>query len=319
MALDLDSTCPPSCATRSRRRSARPASTTATSRSSWSTRSGSASSTASTAARTRPTDVLAFPIDGAGPTAGPRELGDVAICPEHCSDVTEAAVHGVLHLCGYDHETDDGEMLALQARVLAGLAMTPRRLRRPRRAAQRRQVDPGQRDRRQPRRDRLDAPADDAAGDPRHRHRRRGRPPARPRRPARRAEPARRADRADAAAGSSASWPTPTWRCSSSTARRGSGPATASSPAPCSAPSARLPMICAVNKVDRLGPNELVAGARRRPPSWRASTRSSRSAPAAARAWTRWSSGWRSWSPRAPTSTRRRTTATSRASCCWPS
>ena len=65
-----------------------------------------------------PTDVLAFPIDGAEPTAGPRELGDVAICPPHCSDITEAAVHGVLHLCGYDHETDEGEMLALQADVL---------------------------------------------------------------------------------------------------------------------------------------------------------------------------------------------------------
>jgi probable rRNA maturation factor len=69
-----------------------------------------------------PTDVLAFPVDEAGPTAGPRELGDVAICPEHCSDVTEAAVHGVLHLCGYDHEADDGEMLALQAEVLEALA-----------------------------------------------------------------------------------------------------------------------------------------------------------------------------------------------------
>ena len=68
-----------------------------------------------------PTDVLAFPIDELGSVAGPRELGDVAICPEHCSDVTEAAVHGALHLCGFDHETDDGEMLALQARVLAGL------------------------------------------------------------------------------------------------------------------------------------------------------------------------------------------------------
>jgi probable rRNA maturation factor len=68
-----------------------------------------------------PTDVLAFPIDELDPVAGPRELGDVAICPEHCSDVTEAAVHGVLHLCGHDHETDDGEMLALQERVLAGL------------------------------------------------------------------------------------------------------------------------------------------------------------------------------------------------------
>ena len=69
-----------------------------------------------------PTDVLAFPIDELGPSAGPRELGDVAICPEHCSDVTEAAIHGVLHLCGYDHEADDGEMLALQAEVMAGLA-----------------------------------------------------------------------------------------------------------------------------------------------------------------------------------------------------
>ncbi|HET8565421.1 MAG TPA: rRNA maturation RNase YbeY [Solirubrobacterales bacterium] len=71
--------------------------------------------------RDAPTDVLAFPIDERGPVAGPRELGDVAICPEHCSDLTEAAVHGVLHLCGHDHETDDGEMLALQALVLAGL------------------------------------------------------------------------------------------------------------------------------------------------------------------------------------------------------
>jgi probable rRNA maturation factor len=70
--------------------------------------------------RDEPTDVLAFPVDGSGPTAGPRELGDVAICPEHCSDVAEAAVHGVLHLCGYDHETDAGEMLALQARVMDG-------------------------------------------------------------------------------------------------------------------------------------------------------------------------------------------------------
>jgi probable rRNA maturation factor len=72
--------------------------------------------------RDAPTDVLAFPVDGAGPAAGPRELGDVAICPEHCTDVTEAAVHGVLHLCGYDHEVDAGEMLALQARVIEGLA-----------------------------------------------------------------------------------------------------------------------------------------------------------------------------------------------------
>ena len=70
-----------------------------------------------------PTDVLSFPIDELGPATGPRELGDVAICPEYCADMTlaETVVHGVLHLCGYDHETDDGEMLALQARVLEAL------------------------------------------------------------------------------------------------------------------------------------------------------------------------------------------------------
>ena len=68
-----------------------------------------------------PTDVLSFPVDEAGVAAGPRELGDVVICPEHTEDPVEAVVHGVLHLCGYDHETDDGEMLALQARVLERL------------------------------------------------------------------------------------------------------------------------------------------------------------------------------------------------------
>jgi len=68
-----------------------------------------------------PTDVLAFPVDGADGTPGPRELGDVVICAARSADVPEAAVHGVLHLCGYDHEADDGEMLALQHAVMASL------------------------------------------------------------------------------------------------------------------------------------------------------------------------------------------------------
>ena len=68
-----------------------------------------------------PTDVLSFPIDGGGPVAGPRELGDVVICPEHTEDLAEAVVHGVLHLCGYDHETDEGDMLDLQRRVVERL------------------------------------------------------------------------------------------------------------------------------------------------------------------------------------------------------
>jgi probable rRNA maturation factor len=85
--------------------------------------------------REEPTDVLSFPIDEVEPLAGggsdrggaeegersdtiPRELGDVVICPEHTSDLREAIVHGVLHLVGMDHETDDGEMLRLQRELL---------------------------------------------------------------------------------------------------------------------------------------------------------------------------------------------------------
>jgi probable rRNA maturation factor len=72
--------------------------------------------------RDEPTDVLSFPVDGAEPVAGPRELGDVVICPEHTSDMAEATVHGVLHLCGFDHERDGGEMLELQASLMRSLA-----------------------------------------------------------------------------------------------------------------------------------------------------------------------------------------------------
>jgi probable rRNA maturation factor len=68
-----------------------------------------------------PTDVLSFPIDEDGIALGPRELGDVVVCPAHTEDLTEAVVHGVLHLCGLDHETDSGEMLALQDQVMAEL------------------------------------------------------------------------------------------------------------------------------------------------------------------------------------------------------
>jgi probable rRNA maturation factor len=65
-----------------------------------------------------PTDVLSFPVDEDGLPAGPRELGDVVICPEYTEDLLEAVVHGVLHLTGMDHEVDDGEMLALQSEIM---------------------------------------------------------------------------------------------------------------------------------------------------------------------------------------------------------
>jgi probable rRNA maturation factor len=69
-----------------------------------------------------PTDVLSFPVDeDDDDVPGERELGDVFICPEYTEDLLEAVVHGVLHLTGMDHETDDGEMLALQAEIMGWL------------------------------------------------------------------------------------------------------------------------------------------------------------------------------------------------------
>lgn len=65
-----------------------------------------------------PTDVLSFGVDEDGEAAGPRELGDIVICPEHTTDLREAVVHGTLHLTGMDHEVDDGEMLALQSELM---------------------------------------------------------------------------------------------------------------------------------------------------------------------------------------------------------
>lgn len=72
-------------------------------------------------AKPEPTDVLSFPVDGpevlAGwPDDGPDpELGDIVICPEAAADPLETlTVHGMLHLVGYDHEADSGQMLALQ-------------------------------------------------------------------------------------------------------------------------------------------------------------------------------------------------------------
>jgi len=74
-----------------------------------------------------PTDVLSFPVDGpealSWPDAGPPpELGDILICPEAAEDpLPVLAVHGLLHLVGYDHEVDDGQMLAVQDDIVAAL------------------------------------------------------------------------------------------------------------------------------------------------------------------------------------------------------
>jgi len=67
--------------------------------------------------------------DGSAPAA-PRLLGDVVVCPRRAVAQARAAgtplafeiamllVHGTLHVLGYDHETDAGEMALRQARHL---------------------------------------------------------------------------------------------------------------------------------------------------------------------------------------------------------
>lgn len=79
--------------------------------------------------KSAPTDVLAFPIDetwrdesNADP-ATPALIGDVVICPEQCRDADGIAmrvIHGVLHLCGYDHadSRESSRMFDLQQQYL---------------------------------------------------------------------------------------------------------------------------------------------------------------------------------------------------------
>ncbi len=79
-------------------------------------------------ARRGPTDVLSFPADIVDP-AGRRHIGDIAICLEviaaQASDHGHAVerefeimtLHGLLHLLGHDHESDDGEMETLEAEL----------------------------------------------------------------------------------------------------------------------------------------------------------------------------------------------------------
>lgn len=77
----------------------------------------------------RTTDVLSFP--GGEPAApdAPRSLGDIVISVPVAARQAAAAghstgrelrilaLHGYLHLLGYDHERDDGRMMRLQRRL----------------------------------------------------------------------------------------------------------------------------------------------------------------------------------------------------------
>ena len=69
------------------------------------------------------TDVLSFPADE------PDSLGDVAVSVDTAaaqanenglsfeSEIAQLILHGLLHLSGYDHERDNGEMNRLELRL----------------------------------------------------------------------------------------------------------------------------------------------------------------------------------------------------------
>lgn len=85
----------------------------------------------------KPTNVLSFPAGESPAIPGPVHLGDIAMAYETVAAESAAenkafadhlahlAIHGYLHLAGFDHETDAeaARMENLETRVLAGLGI----------------------------------------------------------------------------------------------------------------------------------------------------------------------------------------------------
>ncbi|SRR5229473_2695349 len=75
------------------------------------------------------TDVLSFPDAATTRQRQGQNLGDIAVSVEQAErqakenglrfqeEISQLILHGLLHLCGYDHETDNGEMNRLELRL----------------------------------------------------------------------------------------------------------------------------------------------------------------------------------------------------------
>ena len=75
------------------------------------------------------TDVLSFPFEADEFEADENTLGDIVISVEQAerqaaennldfeAEIKQLILHGILHLCGYDHETDTGEMNAREIQL----------------------------------------------------------------------------------------------------------------------------------------------------------------------------------------------------------
>lgn len=81
--------------------------------------------------KNKPTDVLSFPYasDDFDFSETENFLGDIVISIEQAArqaeeneltletEIKQLILHGILHLCGYDHETDSGEMNRLELKL----------------------------------------------------------------------------------------------------------------------------------------------------------------------------------------------------------
>ena len=79
--------------------------------------------------KNKPTDVLSFELkESFGLSEGNKYLGEIIICPEIVrenakkykvsakSEMQKVFVHGILHLCGYDHEKSAAEEARMEAK-----------------------------------------------------------------------------------------------------------------------------------------------------------------------------------------------------------
>lgn len=81
------------------------------------------------------TDVLSFPFEADEFEAGENNLGDVIISLEQAqrqaiendldfeTEIKQLILHGVLHLCGYDHENDNGKMNRIELKLRGKLGI----------------------------------------------------------------------------------------------------------------------------------------------------------------------------------------------------
>lgn len=97
-----------------------------------------------------PTDVLSFPANAvrvrrltnrgnrnANRTRSAKYVGDIAVSPETArrnarrysrslpAELRILVLHGLIHLAGFDHETDEGEMERLERRLRRRLGLEP--------------------------------------------------------------------------------------------------------------------------------------------------------------------------------------------------